>query len=53
MMQTNVHYRVRYKVSYRSRVGSRKKRVKIHEKLRVNMIANQADKPKIWEVRES
>ena len=30
-----------------------KKRVEIHEKVRVDKIANQADKPKIWEVMES
>ena len=28
-------------------------RVEIDERVRVDMIANQADKPKIWEVMES
>ena len=30
-----------------------KRRVEIFERVRVGMIPNQADKPKIWEVMES
>ena len=45
-MQNNAHYRVGYRVSYRLRV-------EMYESARVDMIANQADKQKIWEVMES
>ena len=52
-MQINAHYRSRYKVSCRLWVGSLKMRVEMYDKTRVDMVANQADKQKIWEVMQS
>ncbi len=52
-MKRNAHYRVGYKVSYRLTVIHLKGRVEMHERARVDMITNQADKQKIWEVMKS
>ena len=49
-MQNTAHYRVGYKVSYRSWVDSLKKRVEMYQMARVDKITNQADKEKTWKV---
>ena len=48
-----MHYKMRYKVKHRFGLVRLKRRVKIYERARVDMGANQADKQNVWEVMQS
>ncbi len=50
-MQNNAHYRVRYMMSYRH-CWLVYLKMKV-EMAKVDMVANQADKQKFWEVMQS